>query len=408
MVLSEKRLTQMNGYYAGKKDIINKNKILNRINDGTQKGIQRKTFDKYFNLFTAAELEMLEGKINERTIKTKRARVSTKTFENQKYSSTQFLSLINSDTTIKETTQKKHKSSINSFIKYFSLDPEKFSDVFLLSDEEIIETLTKAYPVIGSRLSQYYFITKMYSLMKSDPYFQRIFTDERYQKWDKIAKTNDQNYQGQRNLKKQSASGTDYVPEFIKMFENELTLRKENPGSDEHVAAILYTIGAFSDDELKTPVYVPRLDFNDVNIVDDEKDAKAETKNYYVKGSGKLIMRIGKTDKRYNYSHIMNKVSKKYIDMSLEKHPRNKLSPIGNNSKKMNLILGIGNKPYRKAFQNIYSKIFKTPLGEMSDVLGHDVNTAVISYLDQYEYTEEQRKKALEEINAQLKLNAVI
>jgi hypothetical protein len=135
---------------------------------------------------------------------------------------------------------------------------------------------------------------------------------------------------GNDHKKKQSASGTDYVPEFIKMFENELTLRKENPGSLDHVAAILYTIGAFSDDALKTPVYVPRLDFNDVNIVDEEKDAKAKTKNYYVKSSGKLIMRIGKTDKRYNYSHIMNQVSKKYIDVSLEKHPRDKLSPIGN------------------------------------------------------------------------------
>ena len=177
-VLSEKRLKQMNGYYAGKKDIINKNKILNRINDGTQKGIQRKTFEKYFNEFTAAEIEMLEGKINEKTIKTKRARVSTKTFENQKYSSTQFLSVINSDKTIKETTKSKHRSSVNSFMKYFNVVPEKFSDVFLLTDEEIIETLTKAYPVIGSRVSQYYFITKMYSLMKSDPYFQRIFTEE--------------------------------------------------------------------------------------------------------------------------------------------------------------------------------------------------------------------------------------
>jgi len=104
----------------------------------------------------------------------------------------------------------------------------------------------------------------------------------------------------------------------------------------------------------------------------------------------------------------MNKVSKKYIDMSLEKHPRDKLSPIGNNSKKMNLILGIGNKPYRKAFQNIYQKIFKVPLGEMSYVMAHDVGTATASYLDKFEYTEEQRKKALEEINAQLKLNAAI
>jgi hypothetical protein len=407
-VLSEKRKQQMRDYYLERKSIINKNKILNRINKGTQKGVQRKTIEKYANEFTAAEKDTLEGKINEKVLKTKRARVSTKTFENQKYSSTQFLSVINSDTTIKENTQKKHRSSINSFIKYFSLDPEKFSDVFLLSDEEIVETLTKAYPVIGSRVSQYYYITKMYSLMKSDPYFTRIFTEERYQKWDKIARTNDQISQGQNNLKKQTSSGNDYVPEFIKIFENELTLRKNDPGSLDHVAAILYTIGAFCDDALTTPVYVPRLDFNDVTIVQDEKDAKAKTKNYYVKSSGKLIMRIGKTHKRYNYSHIMNNVVKKYIDMSLEKHPRDKLSPVGNNSSKMQEILGIGNKAYRKAFQNIYQKIFKVPLGEMSDVMAHDVGTATASYLDKFEYTEEQRKKALEEINAQLQKNAAI
>jgi hypothetical protein len=148
-VLSEKRKQQMRDFYGEKSATINKNKILNRIINGTQKGIQRKTFEKYFNEFTAAEIEMLEGKINEKTIKTKRARVSTKTFENQKYSSTQFLSVINSDKVTKETTKSKHRSSINSFIKYFMVDPENFSDIFLLSDEEIIETLTKAYPVLG-------------------------------------------------------------------------------------------------------------------------------------------------------------------------------------------------------------------------------------------------------------------
>ena len=60
-------------------------------------------------------------------------------------------------------------------------------------------------------------------------------------------------------------------------------------------------------------------------------------------------------------------------------------------------------------FQNIYAKVFKKPpLGEMSQVMGHDVNTAVSSYLDKYEYTEEQRKIALAKINAQLKINATI
>ena len=176
--------------------------------------------------------------------------------------------------------------------------------------------------------------------MKKDPYFQRIFTEERYKKWDKIARTNDQIHQGENNLRKESSSGTDYVPDFIKMFENELTLRNENPGSLDHVAAILYSIGAFSDDNLKNPVYVPRLDFNDVNIVDEEKDAKGKTENYYVKNTGRLIMVIGKTAQRYNYNHIMNKVARKYIDMSIEKNPRNQLSPIGNNSKKCVIFWG--------------------------------------------------------------------
>ena len=94
-VLSEKRKQQMRDYYLERKSIINKNKILNRINNGTQKGIQRKTIEKYANEFTAAEKDTLEGKINQKVVKSKRARVSNKTFENQKYSSTQFLHTIN-------------------------------------------------------------------------------------------------------------------------------------------------------------------------------------------------------------------------------------------------------------------------------------------------------------------------
>ena len=145
----------------------------------------------------------------------------------------------------------------------------------------------------------------------------------------------------------------EYVGYSILNGSNFVTLRKENPGSLDHVAAILYGIGVFEDDNLKKPLYVPRLDFSNVKIVDDEKDAKGKTKNYYVKSSGRLIMVIAKTAKRYNYNHIMNNVARKYINMSIEKHPRDQLSPIGNNATKMSDILGIGNKPYRKMFQNI-------------------------------------------------------
>jgi len=241
--------------------------------------------------------------------------------------------------------------------------------------------------------------------MKFDVFYQHIFTEERYLNWDKIARTNDQSSQGESNLRKENSSGTDYVPQ---MFENELALRKENPGSNDHIAAILYTTGVFADDKLKIPRYVPRLDFNNVNIVENDTDAKGKTKNSYVKNTGRLIMVIGKTAKRYNYNHIMNKVARKYIDMSIEKHPRDKLSPVGNNPTKMQHILGIGNKIYRIMFQNIYSKIFKLPLGDMSQVMGHDVNTAVSSYLDKYDYTPAAKKDAFDKINAQLKLNAKI
>jgi hypothetical protein len=152
--------------------------------------------------------------------------------------------------------------------------------------------------------------------MKFDVFYQHIFTEERYLNWDKIARTNDQSSQGESNLRKENSSGTDYVPQ---MFENELALRKENPGSNDHIAAILYTTGVFADDKLKIPRYVPRLDFNNVNIVENDTDAKGKTKNSYVKNTGRLIMVIGKTAKRYNYNHIMNKVARKYIDISIEK-----------------------------------------------------------------------------------------
>ena len=47
IILSEKRKQQMRDYYNKRKELINKNKILNRISKGIQKGAQRKSIERY-------------------------------------------------------------------------------------------------------------------------------------------------------------------------------------------------------------------------------------------------------------------------------------------------------------------------------------------------------------------------
>ena len=127
-----------------------------------------------------------------------------------------------------------------------------------------------------------------------------------------------------------------------------------------------------------------------------------------MKKTGTLSMTEGKTFEVYSYKHVLNKISRKYIDLSISKNPRSQLSPLLNKVNKMQQVLGIGNKVYRKAFQNIYDKIFKIPLGKFSSVMAHDVATANASYLDSFVYSEKERKQKQKEINVQLRKNAVI
>jgi hypothetical protein len=68
--------------------------------------------------------------------------------------------------------------------------------------------------------------------------------------------------------------------------------------------------------------------------------------------------------------------------------------------------IGIGNREYRKAFQNVYHKVFKVKIEQMSDPMGHDVDTALNTYMDSYTYTEPERKNALNAIETQVALNA--
>jgi hypothetical protein len=68
--------------------------------------------------------------------------------------------------------------------------------------------------------------------------------------------------------------------------------------------------------------------------------------------------------------------------------------------------IGIGNREYRRAFQNIYHKVFKVAIEKMSGPMAHDVDTGLATYMDSYVYTEVERKKSLSSIKAQIALNA--
>jgi hypothetical protein len=67
--------------------------------------------------------------------------------------------------------------------------------------------------------------------------------------------------------------------------------------------------------------------------------------------------------------------------------------------------ISVGNREYRKAFQNVYHKVFKVKIEQMSDPMGHDVDTALNTYMDSYTYTEPERKNALNAIKTQVALN---
>jgi hypothetical protein len=68
--------------------------------------------------------------------------------------------------------------------------------------------------------------------------------------------------------------------------------------------------------------------------------------------------------------------------------------------------IGIGNREYRKAFQNVYHKVFKVKIEQMSDAMGHDVDTAINTYMDSYTYTEPERTNALNAVQTQIALNS--
>jgi hypothetical protein len=68
--------------------------------------------------------------------------------------------------------------------------------------------------------------------------------------------------------------------------------------------------------------------------------------------------------------------------------------------------IGVGNREYRKAFQNVYHKVFKVKIETMSAPMGHDADAAINTYMDSYTYTELDRANALAAIKTQVALNS--
>jgi len=67
----------------------------------------------------------------------------------------------------------------------------------------------------------------------------------------------------------------------------------------------------------------------------------------------------------------------------------------------------VGNRVYRKMWQNLVDKIFGVPsLAEMSAIMAHSVVSAESSYLNNYAYSPSEKIKVLEELKAQLAASA--
>jgi hypothetical protein len=66
-IVSDARKVTMKTYYDAKKQQINKNRLLNRIKSGKQKGIQRAKLELYD--WTDEEYAFLEPLVNEKVVK---------------------------------------------------------------------------------------------------------------------------------------------------------------------------------------------------------------------------------------------------------------------------------------------------------------------------------------------------
>jgi hypothetical protein len=417
--ISDARKASMKMYYDSKKQQINKNRLLNRIKSGKQKGLQRAKLELYD--WTDEEYAFLENLVNEKVVKkttTKPRAVVTQQEEEESdteqtvFTKDQFESALMADTkTVTAGSKDQWRIVYRNYKRLFDFNDENFTDFLnVFTDDEIEEILRTAYPNPKTLIKQMQFIPKLRNIMGE--LFQKFLTDARYKIWDRKQNNVSQEVKSSNNTRKEE-TGIDHVPAFINMFKNELQLRSKSPGTVQHALAVMYTIGVYKDlAKLNEPTFIPRLDYDDVRLVDDDSQINTTAKaKWYNMKSGRLVVNDLKTDRFYTYDYKLNDMAKKYIDMYLLKTKKKAGDKLFNLSSKklpeaVKNAIGVGNRIYRKAFQNVYHKVFKVKIEQMSDPMGHDVDTAINTYMDTYTYTESERATALNAVRAQVALNA--
>jgi hypothetical protein len=293
----------------------------------------------------------------------------------------------------------------------FDFGDDNFTDFLnVFTDDEIAEILTTAYPNVKTRIKQFQFIPKLRNIM-GEP-FRKFLTDARYQSWDRKQNNVSQLVKSSNNTRKEE-TGIDHVPAFVNMFKNELHLRTISPGTVQHALAVVYTIGVYKDlSKLEEPTFIPRLDYDEVRLVDDDSqiDSTKKAKWYNLK-TGRLLINDLKTDRFYTYDYKLNDTAKRQIDIYLTKTKKKAGDKLFNLSSKklpeaVKQAIGVGNREYRKAWQNVYHKVFKVKIEQMSNPMGHDVDTAINTYMDSYIYTASDRTNALNAVRTQVALNS--
>jgi len=416
--VSDARKASMKIYYDSKKQQINKNRLLSRIKSGKQRGLQRAKLELYD--WSDEEVSFLTPLVNEKVVKKTTAKPRAVVTQQEDESDTeqtvftkdQFETAILADTkTVTTGSKDQWRIVYRNYKRLFDFNDENFTDFLnVFTDDEIAEILTTAYPNVKTRIKQYQFIPKLRNIM-GEP-FKKFLTEPRYRIWDRLQNNVSQLVKSSNNTRKEE-TGTDHVPAFVNMFKNELQLRSKSPGTVQHALAVMYTIGVYKDlSKLNDPTFIPRLDYDDVRLVDDDSEINTTTKaKWYNLKTGRLLINDLKTDRFYTYDYNLNNTAKKYIDMYLLKTKKKAGEKLFNlSTKKMpeavKKAIGVGNREYRKAFQNVYHKVFKVKIEQMSNPMGHDVDTAINTYMDSYTYTESERVNALNAIKTQIALNS--
>jgi len=403
--VSNERRASMKLYYDSNKNQINRNRLLDRITSGKQKGLQRAKLEMYD--WTDEERDFLEPLVNDKII---RAKPKPRPAEQIVFTKDEFESALMADPNTGAGSKDQWRIVYRNFKRLFDFGDDNFTDFLnVFTDDEISEILTTAYPNVKTRIKQFQFIPKLYNIL-GEP-FRKFLTDARYQSWDRKQNEVSQLVKSSNNTRKEE-TGIDHVPAFINMFKNELQLRSKSPGTIQHALAVVYTIGVYKNiSKLDDPTFIPRLDYDDVRLVDDDSQIDSTTKaKWYNLKTGRLLINDLKTDRFYTYDYTLNDTAKKYIDMYLLKTKKKAGEKLFNlSTKKMpeavKKSIGVGNREYRKAFQNVYHKVFKVKIEQMSNPMGHDVDTAINTYMDSYTYTESERVNALTAIKTQVALN---